>query len=58
MNQPVNTNPIKRTRKINPQDTRTVIDWPACTPDELYLLQYYGKTPAIRNRAKRELLKR
>lgn len=44
--------------RINPTDYRDVINWQACTPNELYLLQHYGKTAEIRKRAKRELFKR
>jgi hypothetical protein len=34
------------------------IDWKKLSDRELYLLQYYGKTKKIRERARKELLKR
>ena len=49
---------INKACGMNPVDKQAPIDWPTCTPQQLYLLQYYGKTQTIRARAKRELLKR
>ncbi len=36
----------------------SAIDWKVITDRQLYLLQYYGKTAAIRERAKETLLNR
>lgn len=38
--------------------TKSKIGWSTLTPAQLYLLQYYGNTKYVRDRAKHQLLKK
>ncbi len=45
-------------RAGRPRSKVSSIDWKQATDQQLYILQYYGKTAAIRKRAKQTLLNR